>query len=440
VATQEDPPSHPSSGAELVCRSIECRETKQHLEEEIAGLRLQLEERPEQVNVIEQCRSCFQTRASEQPLSEALAQEARGSSEGVTFRQESSILEAGQNPAYRELITNNEDLERQLRDHLSVIQRMQEDNINLRRQLEESVQLSAALLDTFQCPRCAELEEAKDILERKVASLMHQVNDEEEVMNIVLGASTVLPPPQPVVQPLPGIITAMDWKSVMRAPDQITSKNSSSAFSNANFEMYCCSSGKLIYSFNVITNTWRELPRLQPPGDTQIVFHRDVNLLMPVKERHIYYIINNGQWCKCGVDRLSLMLGASELSLVPWMILSHNKHLLVFGAGGKLRLVHISGSIITELNTSWIISPTFVHASAVINNDAVYLLGATTSKQFTRNVYKLPLNDIMQNTGAAWYNIFKSRTANWQEIAPLPVSRCLQRSPFGRWWERYRTT
>ena len=336
----------------------------EHMQEDNAVLRQQLEEKSAYCDLFPELKT------ENDDLKENL-QECRCSSEKTIaklkqeLRDVNQISDVKQSPAYIELKASKDGLEEKLEECCKVIQLMEEENVDLRSHLEERFQLPRNLLDSHQCPRCAELEDAKKTLEERVATLVDQVRAQEEVTEAILGsAHPQVPPSQPqppqapttLFQALPNILSAKAWRRGRDAPYLMEDSNSTSAVSN-NFEVCCCVSN-LIFSYRVTTDTWRELPKLplNQLGDLKIVFHEDISLLLPIKVRSVYSI-RSGQWCKYG-----------ELRLAPWAILHYNKHLVLLGSQGQLRRVRISNNVILEVG-ALITSPTFCGGSTVINRD-----------------------------------------------------------------------
>lgn len=181
----------------------------------------------------------------------------------------------------------------------------------------------------------------------------------------------------------------------------------------ANGDMYCCISD-LLYGYNVSNNKWRPLPRLVPYGDglgeILLVFHEELGALMPL-QRNIVYSIRDGRWYK-----------NSELRIMPWAILYHQKHFLLFGLRGELQAVRLSTTPIVTEECSIITSPNFSYASTVICNGAIYLIGSVfnTPRHSTNQVFRIPRDPAK----SSWLGFFKSKnTKPWEEVAALPVSR-----------------
>ena len=471
-ATTEESSSHSPLADEQSCRSVECQETKQHLEGEIVRLQQLLGERPEDsepASEPEECPMCAELRAENRALEENM-QESKQNSEEV--RQEldevlqNSVLltEVEHCPVYTELKTRKEELEKLLEECHEVIQRL-EDGVaekpeevlqqsldpgpclrcaeleETRGSLEERVttlmkevsaqqeitetivlQQSAKVLDPGPCPRCAELEEMRGALEERVTTLIDEMNAQQEITETILGQATSratplsapATPAPPELRSLPGVVSVSDWRTGLRAPYIVAGGSGCSTFSN--HEMFC-SIFELIYRYDVRSNSWQELPKLVEqgrsylPGDEMLViFHRSRGMLYPVKG-NVIYSIADGKWYRKGGFRIVL-----------WGILDHEEDLLVFGKEGEFRKMEFNGN-----STSLITSPKISYASPVVCNGAVYLIGAvfTASRLSTSQVYRLPLDALYRKTSLAtnlWHSI-TSKTAAWQEITPLPVTR-----------------
>ena len=131
-------------------------------------------------HVHQQCHACAELRTANVAMEEDM-RETRRSSEAViaSLRQEleellqNSVLLANveQCPVYIELKAMKEDLERRLEGSRNIIHHLKEEIADLRQQLEKLFQRSAKLIDPDQCPKCAELEETKGALEKRVATL-----------------------------------------------------------------------------------------------------------------------------------------------------------------------------------------------------------------------------------------------------------------------------
>ena len=274
--TPEESSSHSPLADEQSCRSVECRETKQHLEEEIVRLQQLLEERPEDsepASEPEECPTCAELRAENRALEEN-TQELKQNSEEV--RQEldevlqNSVLltEVEHCPVYTEMKTRKEELERQLEECHEVIQRLEDEvaekpeevlqqsldpgpclrcaeleetrgsleervttlmnEVSTQQEITETVvlQQSAKVLDPGPCPRCAELEETRGALEERVTTLIDEMNAQQEITETILGQATSratplsapATPALPELRSLPGVVSVSGWRTGLRAP------------------------------------------------------------------------------------------------------------------------------------------------------------------------------------------------------------------------------
>ena len=398
VAREESFNNSSSADAEL-CKSVECQEIKQHLEEEIVRLQQLLEERPEVSNEPEQCSTCAELRA-------ALEESNRNSEEEIAkLRQEmkevlqNSVLltEVEHCPVYTELNARKEDLEKNLEDRCEVIQHMEDD---LRQQLDEA---SANVRDPGPCPRCAELEETRGALEERVATLMSEVSSHEENLAAVSAATPSNPAPVPahsvVPHPQACAMSVGNIRSGTHAP-ALVAQSSSTVFRNC---VYCQFWGGTIFGYDIRNNTWQQSPTM--PGVNLIVTHKEMDKLMPVACGTLY-VMHDGRWT-----------GLGDLKPLSWGLHYYGGYFIVFGPS-TLRAVKLGDGLAEthSLNTS----PSFSYASTVVCNGAVYLIGVRMQKKPTNRIFRLPLGTLFRSK-SSW--LPKFGTVYWQEIAPLPVSK-----------------
>lgn len=206
-------------------------------------------------------------------------------------------------------------------------------------------------------------------------------------------------------QPLPGLLSIKCWKSGKPAPS-VVAMASTTVIANT----MCCCFKELsqLYNQDVKNDVWNLLPGLNFKENKLLVtFHEDMYSLLATNNSDIVSL-QDGEWCKIhGVGK------------TPWGLLSHGIYIILLYADGSIKVAHPNGNKKGQYfsRDSWkFYSPRFNYGCAKICNEALYLIGTRDQQIWTDSAFKVPLCDILPN--GKW---FQSR--NWQEIAPLPVTR-----------------
>ena len=305
-------------------------------------------------------------------------------------------------PVYTELKTRKEELEIRLEESHDVIDHMEDEVADLRRQLDET---SAKVLDPGSCLRCAELEETRGALKERVATLMDEVSSHEENLQAVLAVTPSNQAPVPhssVHQDHPQALPVSNTRRGAHAPACVA-RSSSTVFRNC---VYCRFDGGEIFGYDICNDTWRQSPSLA--GAKFIVAHEQMDKLMPVAGKTLY-VMHDGRWT-----------GLGDLRSFFWGIHYYEGYFLVFGLLNHLRALKLENGLVTEthsLNTS----PSFSYASTVVCNGAIYLIGVRIRQQPTNRIFRLPLDTLFRGK-SSWLPKFTTVQYQWQDIAPLPVA------------------
>ena len=284
--------------------------------------------------------------------------------------------------------------------------------------LKNSGRLSDEIVSTSDVDSCssAELQEAKQSLLEEVArlkvmkdELVKRVSDlSEQVEQRTMREET--PPEAPT--PTPGVLSIKSWKRGASA-QSVVAKSSTTVIAGT----MCCCIDKQVYEYNVMADTWKQLPLLTFKNylGLSIAFHPNQGKLLAIKN-WVISIVHDGQWVDVG-----------KVEYVPWGMLYCDGYFLLLCSNGEVQIIQSTGNSFSE-RSAVVMSPAFTYASAKICKGTLYIVGVCNREVWSNRAYRVPLDFLLPKNElpkASWFDFSKlsKKRGTWQEIASLPVTR-----------------